>query len=135
MLTTAAFNVGGKQYIAALTPNFASFVGRPDLIAGVSFLLPRQGDVVSIYALGAGPTVPATQAGVTAPANSPLALPYQVKVGGVPASVSFAGLLSGTIGLYQLNVTIPQVQAGDQTIEFIVDGVSNDQNLYITVGQ
>jgi uncharacterized protein (TIGR03437 family) len=134
MLTTPAFNVGGKQYIAALTPNFASFIGRPNLIPGVSFVLPRPSDTVSIYALGAGPTVPATQAGVTAAVNSPLALPYQVKIAGVPATVTFAGALAGTIGLYQLNVVIPPVAAGDQTIEFIVDGVSNNQNLFITVG-
>lgn len=134
MLTTPAFNIGGKQFVAALTPNFASFIGRPNMIAGVSFVTPRPGDTVSIYALGAGPTNPPTQAGVTASQNAVLASPYQVKIGGVPATVSFAGLLAGTIGLYQLNVVIPPVGAADQTIEFIVDGVSNNQSLYITVG-
>jgi uncharacterized protein (TIGR03437 family) len=134
MLTTPAFNIGGRQYVAALTPDFVSFIGRPNMIPGVSFVLPRPGDSVSIYALGAGPTVPATQAGVAAAQNSPLALPYQVRVGGVPAPVGFAGMLAGTIGLYQLNVTIPSVSAGDQPIEFIVDGVANNQNLFIPVG-
>jgi uncharacterized protein (TIGR03437 family) len=43
-------------------------------------------------------------------------------------------LLANTIGLYQLNVAIPQVAGGDQPIEFIVDGVANNQNLSITVG-
>jgi len=32
-------------------------------------------------------------------------------------------------------VTIPNVQAGDQSIELIVDGVPNAQNLVITIGQ
>jgi uncharacterized protein (TIGR03437 family) len=129
------FNVGGKQYVVALTPNFASFIGRPNLIPGVSFVTARPGDTVSIYALGAGPTIPPTQAGVVAAQNSPLALPYQLKIGGVPANVTFAGLLANTIGLYQMNVVIPAVAAGDQTIELIVDGVGNNQNLFITVGQ
>ena len=29
--------------------------------------------------------------------------------------------MQGTIGLYQLNVVVPNVSAGDQTIEFIVE--------------
>jgi uncharacterized protein (TIGR03437 family) len=66
--------------------------------------------------------------------TSPLALPFQVKIGGVEAKVPFAGMLAGTIGLYQLNVVIPTVPVGDQSIELIVDSVSNAQNLLITVG-
>jgi uncharacterized protein (TIGR03437 family) len=133
--TTPQFNVGGVQYVVALTPDFSSFIGKPNLIAGASFVLPKPGDTITIFALGAGPTNPATQAGVTASVNSPLALPYQLKIGGVQATTTFAGLLANTIGLYQLNVVIPQVPAGDQTIEFIVNGVSNNQNLVISIGQ
>jgi uncharacterized protein (TIGR03437 family) len=59
----------------------------------------------------------------------------QVKIGGVDATVSFKGLLQGSIGLYQLNVVIPSGTAvGDQTIELTVDGVKNEQNLTIVVG-
>ncbi len=66
--------------------------------------------------------------------NSKLALPFQIKIGGVPANVSFGGIVAGTIGLYQFNVTIPDVDPGDQPIELIVDGVPNAQNLVITIG-
>jgi uncharacterized protein (TIGR03437 family) len=134
MLTTPAFLIGGRQYVAALTPDFRSFIGRPNMIPGVSFVLPRAGDTVAIFALGAGPTTPPTQAGVAAAQNAPLALPYQVRIGGVPAAVSFAGALEGTIGLYQLNVEIPNLGAGDHLIEFIVDDVRNNQNLMIAIG-
>ncbi len=132
--TTPQFNVGGVQYVVALTPDFASFIGRPNLIPGASFITAKPGDNIVIYALGAGPTTPATQAGIIASVNSPLSLPFQLKIGGVVANVPFAGLLANTIGLYQLNVVIPQVPPGDQTIEFIVNGVSNNQSLFITVG-
>jgi uncharacterized protein (TIGR03437 family) len=64
-----------------------------------------------------------------------LALPFQVKIGGVPASVPFAAMLGGTVGLYQLNVVVPNVAAGDQTIELIVDSIPNAQALMFTVGQ
>ena len=107
LLTVPSFKIGGKQYVVALTPDFASYIGRPNMIPGVAFVAPKPGDTVSIYALGLGPTNPATQAGVTAAQNSEVSLPLQVKIGDVEAIVSFKGLLQGTIGLYQLNIVIP----------------------------
>jgi uncharacterized protein (TIGR03437 family) len=132
--TVPQFLVGGKQYVVALTPDFRSFIGRPNLIVGVQFVLPKPGDAISIYALGCGPTNPASAAGVVTAVNSPLALPFELRIGGIPANVTFAGLVAGTIGLYQFNVVVPNVVAGDQSIELIVDGVPNAQNLVISIG-
>ena len=128
------FNIGGKQYVVALTPDFSTFIGRVGMLQGVAFQPAKSGDVISIYALGCGPTNPPTQAGVIAAQGSPLASAFTLKIGGVAAPVSFAGMVGGSIGLYQLNVTIPVVASGDQTIELIVNGVSNNQNLYIVIG-
>lgn len=133
--TTPQFNIGGKQYVVALTPDFKSFIGTPGMLAGVSFLAAKPGTTVSIYALGCGPTNPPTQAGVVAAQASTLAMSYQLRIGGVPATVTFGGGVAQTIGLTQFNVVIPAVPAGDQPIELIVDGVSNAQNLVITIGQ
>ena len=133
--TVPQFNVGGKQYVVALTPDFATFIGRPGLIQGVSFKEAKPGDTIAIYALGCGATSPGTQAGVVAAQNSALALPFQLKIGGAQAQVPFAGIVAGSIGLYQFNVVVPNVPAGDQAIELIVDGVPNSQNLVITIGQ
>jgi uncharacterized protein (TIGR03437 family) len=132
--TVPQFLFGGKQNIVAQRPDFSAFIGRPGSLAGVTFVAAKPGDTVTIYALGLGATTPPTQAGVVASQNAPISLPYQVKIGGVTAQVPFAGLVAGSIGLYQLNVTVPNVSAGDQTIELIVDGVSNAQNLTIVVG-
>lgn len=134
LLTVASFKIGGKQYVVALTPNFASYIGRPNMIPGVAFVAPKPGDTVSIYALGLGPTNPVTLAGVTAAQNSEVTLPLQVRIGDVEATVPFKGLLQGSIGLYQLNVVIPNVAAGDQKIELTVDGVKNEQDLTIVIG-
>jgi uncharacterized protein (TIGR03437 family) len=129
-----AFNIGGKAYVVAQTSDFKSFIGKPGMIQGVPFVAAKPGDTVLIYALGCGPTIPATQAGVVAAQNSSLALPYQLKIGGVPATVNFAGVVAGSIGLYQFNVVIPSVGSGDQTIELIVDSIPNAQVLYIVIG-
>ena len=128
------FNIGGKAYVVAQTPDFKSFIGRPGMIQGVPFVAAKPGDTVLIYALGCGATNPATQAGVVAAQNSPLASAYQLKIGGVPATVNFAGLVAGSIGLYQFNVVVPSVTSGDQSIELIVDNIPNAQNLYIVIG-
>jgi uncharacterized protein (TIGR03437 family) len=129
-----AFNVGGKSYVVAQTPDFKSFIGQPGLIQGVSFVTAKPGDTVIVFALGCGPTNPATQAGVAAATGAPLALPYQLKIGGVAANVAFGGIVAGSIGLYQFNIVVPSVPAGDQPIELIVDGVPNAQGLVMTVG-
>lgn len=133
--SVSQFLVGGKQYVVALTPDFSRFVGRVGMIQGVNFGPARPGDTVSIYALGCGPTSPPTQAGVISAQGGALTLPYQIKIGGVPATVTFAGAVGASIGLYQFNVVIPQVDAGDQPIELIIDGVSNNQSLYTVIGQ
>jgi uncharacterized protein (TIGR03437 family) len=133
--TVSQFNVGGKQYVVALTPDFASFIGRPDMIPGVRFVFAKPGDVIAIYALGLGQTSPPTQAGVIAAQGSPLALPFELRIGGIPAQVTFAGMVGGTVGLYQINLMVPSVGDGDQAIELVVDGVANAQNLVITIGR
>jgi uncharacterized protein (TIGR03437 family) len=132
--SVSQFNIGGTAYVVAQTPDFKSFIGRPAMIPGVPFVTAKPGDTVLIYALGCGPTKPATQAGVVAAQNSPLASSYQLKIGGVPATVNFAGMVAGSIGLYQFNVVVPSVTAGDQTIDLTVDGIGNAQNLYIVIG-
>ena len=44
LLTTPTFNVNNKQYVAALFPDFQTFVGPTGLIPGVSFRPAKPGD-------------------------------------------------------------------------------------------
>jgi hypothetical protein len=39
LLTTAQFKVNQKQYVTAFTPDFASFIGNPGMIAGLNCCL------------------------------------------------------------------------------------------------
>jgi uncharacterized protein (TIGR03437 family) len=68
-------------------------------------------DVVQIFATGLGITAPTVASGQPAPSAEPLArvsVAVQATVGGVPATVQFAGLAPGFVGLCQVNVQIPQ---------------------------
>jgi uncharacterized protein (TIGR03437 family) len=76
----------------------------------------RPGDTLVIYAIGFGQTNPAVQTGVASP-SSPLAQLSNVIVHfgprslfgtSVPQPASFAGLSPGFVGLYQINVQVPQ---------------------------
>jgi uncharacterized protein (TIGR03437 family) len=133
--TVPQFNIGGAQHVVALTPDFSTFIGRPGMLAGVSFVTAKPGDAIAIYALGCGPTSPPTQAGVVAAQASALALPFELRIGGRAAQVTFAGIVGGTIGLYQINLIVPDVPVGDQPIELTIDGVGNAQGLVIAIGR
>jgi uncharacterized protein (TIGR03437 family) len=69
------------------------------------------GEVVAVYCTGLGATNPAVSSGQPAPGQEPLArvtVPVEATVGGKPARVQFAGLAPGFVGLYQVNVQIPE---------------------------
>jgi uncharacterized protein (TIGR03437 family) len=66
-------------------------------------------DYIDIFATGLGPVSHQPASGAPAPA-SPLAETTHtvtVAIGSVPATVSFAGLAPGWVGLYQVNVQVP----------------------------
>lgn len=127
------FNVGGRPFVVAQTTDFRSFIGRPGMVTGVNFTPAKVGDSIILYALGCGPTTPATAAGTVAGQNAPLALAHEIRIAGRTARVTFGGAVAGTIGLYQFNVVIPEVGPGDHPIELVVDGVTNAQNLLIAI--
>jgi uncharacterized protein (TIGR03437 family) len=90
----------------------------------------KQGQTIVAYVTGEGDLNPSTPTGAT-PASGTAAsrlpkprLPVAVTVGGVAATVTFAGLQSGTAGLMQVNFTIPATVAlGVQPVVVSVGGV------------
>ena len=64
-------------------------------------------------------------------ALSPSATLPRVTIGGVPATVSFAGLVAA--GLFQFNVIVPNAGSGDQLLQATVGGVTTPANVFITL--
>jgi uncharacterized protein (TIGR03437 family) len=95
------------------------------------------GDYLVIYALGLGAVTPALAVEDGAPASTyEYAVgPATVTIGGVPATVLFAGLTPGFVGLYQVNVTVPGgVAPGNQVpVTVSVAGKSGAGNVTIAV--
>ena len=81
---------------------------------GVATHPAKNGDTLTIYAIGLGATSPYVATGQPAPSSEPLArltsLPavaFGGGIGGATATPLFAGLSPTYAGLYQVNVTIP----------------------------
>lgn len=87
----------------------------------------RPGQYVTAYLTGQGQVNPAVATGDVAPASPfsfPVAAPVQIRVGGVLATLQFAGMAPGFIGLLQMNVLIPDVPAGDLAFDVSIGGAS-----------
>jgi hypothetical protein len=83
--------------------------------------------VVQIYCTGLGPVSVPQQDGVAAPL-SPLAVSTSgvlATIGGVPATVEWAGLTPSSVGLYQVNVVVPNVPAGFLPVILSANGISS----------
>jgi uncharacterized protein (TIGR03437 family) len=137
----ATFTVQAQQQ----SPSFFVFGGGPYVAAthadgtliGPTMLYPNQsspakpGETILVYANGFGPTsVPVVNGSLAQSGSlSPLSA---VSIGGVQASVQFAGLISP--GLYQFNLVVPtSLPGGDQPIVANYGGLSTQAGALLTV--
>lgn len=131
ILAPGSFLVNGKQYVVAQFAD-GTFAGRVGLIAGVTFRTPKPGDTLVIYGLGFGTTTPAVPAGTIVGVSTDLGSSFKVQIGAAPAAAAFKGLAPNFVGLYQFNVVVPNVQAGDQEITMEIGGVKTQANVFLT---
>ncbi|HXA52146.1 MAG TPA: hypothetical protein VNV86_17640 [Candidatus Acidoferrum sp.] len=134
ILAPAAFRLAAGQYAVALFPDGITYVLPPGVAAGVPTARAKPGDTIILYGVGFGPVTPDIAAGNIVQQNN--SLPgFQASFGGVPATVSFAGLVQGFLGLYQFNVVIPKVTAGDAVpFTFSLNGSAGRQTLLVPIG-
>jgi uncharacterized protein (TIGR03437 family) len=93
-------------------------------------------DVIAIYCTGLGPVNPAVAEGVAASSTvlSRTVTEVTATVGGIPSTVNFAGLAPSFIGLYQVNVVIPDgVTPGDNVPVVLTEGSQVSQPVTIAV--
>ena len=137
------FLVGIGQYGAIINATQGNFPLPADQVpAGVNGGPAHPGDVISLYATGLGPATPVVPTGEAAP-SSPLSqspeLPM-VSFSRIPlgpmTTADFAGLAPGFVGLWQINVTIPQNAPTDEhtpiTLYFL-DGSRRSNTIEIPI--
>jgi uncharacterized protein (TIGR03437 family) len=128
------FNIGGKQYLAALFPDGVTYVLPPGTIPGITSRQAKPGETIIVYGVGFGPVTPNIPAGQVVQQSNAVTAPLQVFFGQTPATLSYSGLAPGAVGLYQFNVVVPNVVANDAVpIAFPLGGVNGTQTLYTAV--
>jgi uncharacterized protein (TIGR03437 family) len=129
----SVFANGGRNDVPVVSrkPYFFSYAGAELIAAHEDFSGPvtaespaRPGEVVHAYAVGLGAVSPPLPTGLPAPVDTVhrLAEPFDCTVG-VPANgsanpvqVLFAGLAPGFVGLYQVDIRVPELPAGTASL-------------------
>jgi uncharacterized protein (TIGR03437 family) len=131
-LFAPAFLTFDGTHVAALHADY-SLVGAPNLLPGVVTTPAQPGETILLYGVGFGPANPPQPSGQLVTAATPLANDVQVTIGGQTASVAFAGLTGS--GLYQFNVTVPNLADGDAAVVASIGGVVTQTGVAVTVQQ
>ena len=104
-------------------------------IPGLTTFPAKVGDVLIVYATGLGKldSNPATGANSLDKLRTVVTTPV-VLIGGQPAKVAFAGLSPQFVGVYQLNLVVPQVGAGSAVpIQIQIGGQTSPATTNIAV--
>jgi uncharacterized protein (TIGR03437 family) len=130
LLAPGAFNIGKQYAVGVLADGF--YVGPTGLIPGVAFRPAKSGEGVTLYGIGFGDVTPAIPPGIVVSGQS--SVPgLTISFGTTAATVGYAGLAPNAVGLYQFNVTVPDVADGDYAITVKVGGNAVAQTSYLTV--
>jgi uncharacterized protein (TIGR03437 family) len=134
LLAPSSFNIGGKQYLVALFLDGVTYVGNTNLIPGLPFRPAKPGDTIVTYGIGFGDVTPAVAPGVIVSQSNQLVNPVTILFGTTQAQTTYAGLAPGQIGVYQFNITVPNVPDGDYSINVTQNGITAlPSTMYLTV--
>ena len=133
LLAPPSFKANGEQYVVAQLAD-GSLAGDPADLPGTSRPV-KPGETIALYGIGFGPVNPATPAGTIAGGQNRVTGDLKIRFGQVEATdVPYAGLAPSYIGLYQINVTVPDsTPEGDLPLTFTLNGMDSAQTLVIEV--
>jgi uncharacterized protein (TIGR03437 family) len=122
---------GATKYIAS-THADGSLNGPASLsVPGYVFTPAQPGETIALYGFGFGPPS-GTLVNGSSMQNSPLATLPMIQIGGIQATVSYAGVIGP--GLYQFNVVVPSTAAnGDNLVTCSYVGASTPVGALISV--
>lgn len=112
-----AFNGHALAIIATdpADPRYGSLAAPSGSIAGLTTFPARAKDALIVYANGLGPVSPAPQTGNNSSDGTlrRTTTDLTVLIGNLPSQVIFSGLSPQYVGVYQVNVFVPQASAGN----------------------
>jgi uncharacterized protein (TIGR03437 family) len=137
LLATSNFNMGGHQYLVAQHSD-GTYVLPAGAIAGVISSPAKAGETITIFGVGFGSVTPSIPAGEIAAGENRLTGSLQILFGATPAQLplTYFGLAPGLVGLYQFDVVVPNVTAGNLVpLSFTLNGTAGTQSLFTAVQQ
>jgi uncharacterized protein (TIGR03437 family) len=116
------FIADSKRYAAAQHADYATITSANPA---------RPGETILIYATGFGRTNPATPPGVVVGSGATVVAPVTVRIGGITATAQ--AFFSG-VGLYQLNVTIPDnLLNGEHAVIATAGGIETQSGVVLPI--
>lgn len=91
----------------------------------------KAGEILILFGVGFGPTNPPVPAGQLFSGAAPSVTQPQIFIGGMPATVLFAGIVEA--GLFQFNIVVPNAGSGDQLLTASVGGAATPAGVYVTL--
>jgi uncharacterized protein (TIGR03437 family) len=153
VVTTPFGTASSTVTLGPYAPSFSLFSGKyPAAIVGTSgpgnsgagydyigpagaFSFPSRpvaaGETLILFGVGFGPTNPTVKAGQAFSGAAPCVTLPQITIGGVTATVAFAGIVEA--GLYQFNVVVPNAGSGDQLLQASIGGEITPVGIYVTL--
>lgn len=134
ILAPASFKLNNTQYAVALFSN-QIYVLPKGAINGIASKEASPGDTIILYGVGFGPLSDGTLAGVIDSGQNSLTNSLKMSIGGAAAQVAYAGLTPGFVGLYQLNVVVPNIAPNVAApLTFTLNGTGGLQTLALPIG-
>jgi uncharacterized protein (TIGR03437 family) len=129
----ASFRLGSKQYAWAIFPD-GTPVLPPNSIPGTASRQAKPGETITMFGVGFGPVAPSIPAGMFVQTLNAVTTPLMIFFGQASATISYAGLAPGFVGLYQFNMTVPTIGDSDAVpLSFTLGGSAGTQTLYTAV--
>jgi uncharacterized protein (TIGR03437 family) len=130
----AAFQVAGRQYLAAVASDGKTFLLPENGVPGVASRPARPGETITLYGVGFGSVTSFLQDGERSDQPARLSSSFTLLFDNVPATVLYAGVAPGSLGLYQINVVVPAMPDNDAVaVKATVGSNSTTQSVFVSV--
>ncbi len=131
------YTISGTQYLAAVVNGTSTYILPSSAnLGGISYRPAKPGESITFFGNGFGPVTPAPPQGQIVQQTNQLTMPLQVFFGSAPATVQYAGLAPGFLGLYQFNVIVPNIPDSDVVpVTFALGNFAGAPTLYTSVHQ
>jgi uncharacterized protein (TIGR03437 family) len=134
LLAPESFRVNGQQHVVALLPDWMTYIVPASAHPGVPSRPAKPGDEIILLGIGFGDVTPTAPVGAIVSQTNRLTTPLEIRIGGVPAALRYAGLAPGNIGLYQFNVIVPELADNDAApVTFQLGDSASSQPLFLSI--